>query len=152
MLVSVDKNNFAEIREAVIAYEKTLRLVTVTSSLGLVCSIPDKIKKDKLENIVVICLDGKLGIIKVVRVHRGTENLCNVSVSAILRTVLQCKGATRFALAHNHPTGDTTPSSEDIALTHRVKEASSIIGIEMIDHVIVGKTIEYTSIRDIGLF
>jgi DNA repair protein RadC len=55
-----------------------------------------------------------------------------------------------IAILHNHPSGDTTPSSEDISITRRLKEASEIIGIKLLDHVIVSDT-EYTSFVERGL-
>ncbi len=55
-----------------------------------------------------------------------------------------------IAILHNHPSGDTTPSSEDIAITRRLKEASEIIGIKLLDHLIVSDT-EYTSFVERGL-
>ena len=49
---------------------------------------------------------------------------------------------------HNHPSGDSTPSKEDIKATQRLVEAGKIIGIEVLDHIIVGD--RYSSLREIG--
>jgi len=61
-----------------------------------------------------------------------------------LKTGFFCQGL------HNHPTGDPTPSAEDIAITRRLKEAGEIIGIKVLDHVIVG-TEGYLSFVERGL-
>ena len=51
---------------------------------------------------------------------------------------------------HNHPSGDPTPSNEDILLTRRIKEAGKIIGIELLDHIIIGNNC-YISLREEGI-
>jgi DNA repair protein RadC len=48
-------------------------------------------------------------------------------------------GSSRIILSHNHPSGDTNPSDEDINITKQLKKAGELIGIEVLDHVIVGK-------------
>ena len=53
-------------------------------------------------------------------------------------------------MIHNHPSGDPTPSKEDIRLTSRIKESSKIVGINLIDHIIIGDNI-YTSFGEMGL-
>jgi DNA repair protein RadC len=60
------------------------------------------------------------------------------------------QAASSILLAHNHPSGDPEPSAEDVALTRRLTEAGKIIGIEVIDHVIIGAD-RYTSFREKGL-
>ena len=56
--------------------------------------------------------------------------------------------ASRIILSHNHPSGDVTPSEEDLNLTKKIIEAGDIIGIEILDHVIVGKDNKYWSYRE----
>jgi DNA repair protein RadC len=59
------------------------------------------------------------------------------------------KGAAAVIVAHNHPSGDPEPSEEDVAVTLRLLEASYIVGVRLVDHVIVGRG-SYTSMRDLG--
>ena len=59
------------------------------------------------------------------------------------------RGAAAVIVAHNHPSGDPEPSDEDIEVTVRLLDASKIIGIKLIDHVIIGKG-RYTSMRELG--
>ena len=56
-----------------------------------------------------------------------------------------------FILLHNHPSGDPTPSQEDILLTQRVRKAGDLIGIELLDHIIIGDN-RYISLREKGFF
>ncbi len=57
--------------------------------------------------------------------------------------------AAGLILFHNHPSGDPTPSNEDLALTRRLKKAGSIMGIEVLDHVILGQG-RFTSLKEKG--
>ena len=60
-------------------------------------------------------------------------------------------GAASIALAHNHPSGDPTPSKEDIDLTRRMEEAGRLVGIEVVDHVIVTLDGAWISLKEQGL-
>ncbi len=60
-----------------------------------------------------------------------------------------CGGAS-IIICHNHPSGDSTPSKEDINITARIKECGKIIGIELLDHIIIGNN-EYTSLKEKGI-
>ena len=53
-------------------------------------------------------------------------------------------------ICHNHPSGDPTPSSEDISVTTRINEASKIIGINLVDHIIIGRE-QYVSLKEKGI-
>lgn len=55
-------------------------------------------------------------------------------------------------LSHNHPTGDPTPSREDMEVTKRLVEAGGIVGIEVIDHVVIGDNGKYVSFKERGIF
>ena len=60
-------------------------------------------------------------------------------------------GAVYIILIHNHPSGDPTPSKDDILITKRVNEAGNLIGIELLDHIIIGDN-SYVSFREKGIF
>ena len=57
--------------------------------------------------------------------------------------------AASIIISHNHPSGDTTPSKEDINITKRIKEAGDIIGIKLLDHIIIGDK-NYLSLKEEG--
>ena len=97
----------------------------------------DELKYEKRELVKVIILNIKNIVMKVTDICLGTEN------SAILKPrdahIDAVKmGAPKIILVHNHPSGDPTPSSEDINFTNRLIQASSVIGIELLDHVVIG--------------
>lgn len=54
-------------------------------------------------------------------------------------------------LSHNHPSGDCTPSSEDISVTARIKESGKLLGIELLDHIIIGDMDGYISVKEKGI-
>ena len=89
------------------------------------------------ENFVAICLDrkGKPNAIHTVSIgslHSSVVHPREVFKAAIL------SNSASIIVAHNHPSGDVTPSHDDITVTNRLKEAGKILGIEVLDHVVVG--------------
>ena len=59
--------------------------------------------------------------------------------------------ANSIIIAHNHPSGDVKPSKEDISITKRLKEVGGIIGINLIDHIIIGSKDRYTSLKEMDI-
>ena len=80
----------------------------------------------------------------------GTVNATLVSPRELFLEALK-KNAVSIILLHNHPSGDPTPSQEDILLTQRVRKAGDLIGIELLDHIIIGDN-RYISLREKGFF
>jgi DNA repair protein RadC len=101
------------------------------------------------EVLVMLVLDTKNKIIGAFEVSRGSLNSSIVHPREIFKRALLINGAS-IILGHNHPSGDTTPSKEDKEVTLRLKEGGRILGIEIIDHIIVGDR-GYTSLKGIGV-
>ena len=97
------------------------------------------------EAMILLCLDTKNKINSVFLVSQGTLNASMVHPREVFKRALLAN-ANSIMLVHNHPSGDTTPSSQDIAVTNRLKKAGEIIGIELLDHIIVGGT-DYLSMN-----
>lgn len=94
--------------------------------------------KRDAEEFLVITLDTQHRPIRIVRVTRGTLNASLVHPREVFRAAIaDC--AASVILAHNHPSGDPTPSQEDIATTSRLKQAGDIVGIRVLDHIVVGE-------------
>ncbi len=79
----------------------------------------------------------------------GTLSDCTVGPREVYRTMI-LEAAARFAVLHNHPSGDPTPSPDDVTLTRRLAEAGDLVGIALIDHLVIGRG-TYVSFRDAGL-
>lgn len=100
------------------------------------------------EEMLVVLMDTQLKPKRIVRITRGTLNASLVHPREVFRPAIQ-DSASSIMLVHQHPSGDVTPSREDIAVTQRIREAGQLIGIELIDHLIVGcGTGLVTSIRE----
>ncbi len=97
------------------------------------------IRGNKKEHFIVFFLDTRNQEIKreVVSVGILNENL--VHPREVFEPAIQCSAA-QIIVAHNHPSGDTDPSEEDIAVTSKLKEAGRILGIEILDHIIVSQS------------
>jgi DNA repair protein RadC len=105
--------------------------------------------KETKEMFLTLHLDGKNRIIAMDLVSIGSLNQSIVHCRHVYQTAL-LSNAAAIILIHQHPTGDPTPSSEDIAITRRLKEAGEIMGIKILDHIIVGDG-EYLSFVERGL-
>lgn len=94
-------------------------------------------------------LDGKNRLIALDLVSVGSLNQSIVHPREVFKTAL-LSNAAALILVHQHPTGDPTPSREDIEITRRLKEVGEIMGIKVLDHIIVGDG-EYLSFVERGL-
>ena len=74
----------------------------------------------------------------------GGTNFANVNTKEIIAEALKIR-APKIILVHNHPTGDPTPSKQDIEFTKNVEQASKILGIQLLDHIVIGD-LKYVSI------
>jgi len=101
------------------------------------------------ELFICLHLDGKNRIICMDLVSIGSLNQSIVHPREVFKTAC-LSNAAALILIHQHPTGDPTPSSEDISITRRLKEAGEIMGIKVLDHIIVGDG-EYLSFVERGL-
>ena len=101
------------------------------------------------EILKLVVLNTKNKIIRVKDVFKGSLNTSIVHPREIYSEAIRCGGAS-IIICHNHPSGDSTPSKEDINITARIKECGKIIGIELLDHIIIGNN-EYTSLKEKGI-
>jgi DNA repair protein RadC len=105
--------------------------------------------KETKEMFITLHLDGKNRIICMDLVSIGSLNQSIVHPREVFKTAL-LSNAAAIILVHQHPTGDPSPSSEDLSITKRLKEAGEIMGIKVLDHIIVGDG-EYLSFVEHGL-
>lgn len=103
----------------------------------------------KQEVLKLIMLDTKNNIIGIKDVFKGSLNTSIVHPREIFKEAIK-KSSSSIIICHNHPSGDPTPSKEDINITIRLKECSKIIGIDLLDHLIVGKN-QYVSLKEKGI-
>lgn len=103
----------------------------------------------KQEFLKIIMLNTKNYVIKVKNVFIGSLNSSIVHPREIYCEAIK-NSSSSIIICHNHPSGDPLPSSEDINITNRLKECSKLIGIELLDHVIIGDGV-YISLKEKGI-
>lgn len=101
------------------------------------------------EELWALALDGRHGLRAARRVASGGVHGLHIGVRDVLRVVLK-EAASSFVLVHNHPSGDPTPSQEDIAFTRRVCDGAEAVGTPLLDHVIIARQ-RATSMFELGL-
>lgn len=101
------------------------------------------------EHLKVILLDSKNRVLRVVTVYVGSLNTSVVRVGELFREAIRANAAA-VILAHNHPSGDPTPSPEDVKVTELIVQAGQLMDIDVLDHVIIGQQ-RYVSLKERGL-
>jgi DNA repair protein RadC len=103
-----------------------------------------------VEQFYVIYLSNNNAVLSVEKMSEGGMTATMVDARVIFKRALEIIGATKFVLAHNHPSGNLKPSEADKLLTQRMKEAGQFLELQLLDHVIVGHN-QYFSFADEGL-
>jgi DNA repair protein RadC len=103
-----------------------------------------------VEQFYVMYLSNNNAVLAVEKMSEGGMTATMVDARVIFKRALEINGTTKIVLAHNHPSGNLTPSQADKLLTQRMKEAGKFLEFELLDHVIVGHN-QYFSFADEGL-
>jgi DNA repair protein RadC len=101
------------------------------------------------EHLRVLLLDTRNRLVKVSEVYRGSLNSSLIRIGEVFRDAVRINAAA-LIIAHNHPSGDPTPSPEDVAVTKAIGEAGKLLDVEVLDHIIIGKN-KYVSLKAKGL-
>jgi DNA repair protein RadC len=96
------------------------------------------LRGEKREHFVAILLDAKAQVMRVANVHIGTLTASIVGAREVFREAIR-DGASSIIVAHNHPSGDPTPSPEDIEVTQKLIEIGELLDIPVLDHIIIGE-------------
>lgn len=102
------------------------------------------------EQLIVVSLDTKNQPTSIHVASIGSLNSSIVHPREVFKVAI-LSNANSIIIAHNHPSGDPTPSKEDISITQRLKEVGKLIGIDLIDHIIIGEEKRFTSLKEKGL-
>ena len=101
------------------------------------------------EHLRVINLDTRNRVINIEKLYVGSLNSSTVRVGEIFRAAI-ARNAAAIVVLHNHPSGDPTPSPEDVAITRAVVQAGKLLDIDVLDHVVIGLG-KYVSLKERGL-
>lgn len=122
--------------------------------------VADLLREDNrlfdVEHLQILLLNARRKLIRIERVSQGTLDSILVHPREVFKSAISANAAA-VVLAHNHPSGDPTPSEKDIKVTRDLIRASQLLKIDVIDHVILGKPTEgrardYVSLRELGYF
>lgn len=101
------------------------------------------------EEMWVVCLDQRNRVRCLVELYKGSVNSSQVRVGEIFRQAI-AENSPAIILAHNHPSSDTTPSSDDVAVTKDIVQAGKLLDIQVLDHLVISNG-RYTSLKERGL-
>lgn len=134
------------VKEGSILYE-VRRISSPTEAAGLGRKFLEETDR---EQVIVCCLDTKNQPVSMNIVSIGTINSSLVHPREVFKTAILSNAAS-IILFHNHPSGDPEPSTEDTTITRRIKEAGTLMGIELLDHVIIGSEGRFYSMKEQGI-
>lgn len=137
--------------------ELTKRMAKATNQDGLKLLSPKAVadyymqdmRHMTTEQVLVVFIDSKSKVLGDMVISTGTVNSSIVAPREIFLNALRHQ-ATYIIMLHNHPSGDPTPSKEDVITTKRIQEAGRLIGIRLMDHVIIGDN-KYISLKEQGI-
>ncbi len=144
------------VRELVVAYrpmrDQEGRIISVPSVALSTPSVAAQIiapllADQPVEIFAVACLSARNRLLAWHIVSRGTRLSTLVSIPDVFVPACVTPGTVALLLSHNHPSGDPTPSEDDIALTARVQAAAAVLDFSLLDHLIVGEGGQYYSFR-----
>lgn len=132
--------------------ELAVRMTTPTNYQKIKIKRPEDIvnllmedmRLEKQEIVKLIILNNKNEIIRIKNIALGGINAVNMSIKDVLSEPIKIQ-APKIILAHNHPSGDATPSKADIEVTEKIFELAQIFNIELLDHIVIGN-MHFTSI------
>jgi DNA repair protein RadC len=101
------------------------------------------------EELRVILLDTRNRLLKIESVYRGSVNTSQVRVGEIFKTAIR-NNAPSLIVVHNHPSGDPTPSPDDVAITRAILSAGKLLDVDVLDHLVIGQG-RYVSLKERGL-
>jgi len=101
------------------------------------------------ESVRVVLLDTKNRVLGIRQVYQGSLNTSLIRIGELFREAIN-QGCAAIVVVHNHPSGDPTPSPEDIRVTEQIIQAGNLLDIEVLDHLVVGHN-RYVSLREQGL-
>lgn len=128
--LKIERTTFAE---NITPYGRAIR-----DSKGVAEIVHALIGTEAVEVLIVLHLDARNHLVGYTEVARGGMASCAVAIGDVLRPLVVA-ATPGFIVAHNHPSGDPSPSPDDTAITKRIQDGAHLLGIKLLDHVIVGQ-------------
>ncbi len=122
---------------------------TINSPADAAALIKYEMSALEQEQLRVLLLDTRNHVLDIVEVYRGSVNTSQVRVGEVFKAAIR-RNATAVIVAHNHPSGDPTPSPDDVAITRALVQAGKLVDVDVLDHLIIGEG-KYISMKERGL-
>lgn len=114
------------------------------------------LKNEEQESFYVLTCNARLIVTKIFQATKGLADRTPIHAREVFREAI-LQNSARVVLAHNHPTGDPSPSPEDVTTTNKLVEAGKIVGITVLDHIIIGggeqreRSLDFISLKEEGI-
>ena len=143
------------VRELVLAYRARPSPIGIDSSQRL--SAPREaaavltalLSHEAIEVFAIVCLSTKHHLQAYYEVSRGSLDATLVHPRDVFKAAIMANAAA-LIMAHNHPSGDPTPSPDDLLITRKLVQAGEVLGVDVVDHIIVGHDGKYYSFKETG--
>jgi DNA repair protein RadC len=124
-------------------------LPRITKPADAAALLRDWLGHETVEVCYLLLLNTKHDVIGAHQLSRGTLDRCTVHPRDVFKAAIVANAAA-LIVAHNHPSGDLTPSPDDTALCYRLRQAGDLIGVDLIDFLIIGCDTRYFSFKEAG--
>lgn len=131
------------------SWDKTEK-IKISSAEDVFRMFGQKLKGKKKEHFLALLLDSRNRLLRAAEISVGSLDASIVHPREVFKEAI-AESASRLILVHNHPSGDPKPSEADVEITKRLAAAGKILGLEILDHVIIGNKIA-SSLKEEGLF
>jgi DNA repair protein RadC len=101
------------------------------------------------EHLRVILLDTRNRVLDIVEVYKGSVNSSQVHVGEVFKAAIR-RSASALIVVHNHPSGDPTPSPDDVAVTRAIVQAGKLLDVDVLDHMVIGQG-RWVSLKERGV-
>ena len=146
--IQVSFERIVLVKEKARRYELPRKIGSPEEAYNAITTITN-VQEEAQEVFGILILNTKNKIVAVHEVSRGTLNTCMVHPREVFKPAV-LHNAAAIICFHNHPSGDTEPTQDDIEATKRLIEAGKIMGIEVLDHIVVGDD-GYVSLKERGV-
>jgi len=122
---------------------------TVNSPADAAALVAYEMSALEQEHLRVILLDTRNWVLEIVEVYKGSVNSSQIHVGEIFKAAIR-RNAPALIVVHNHPSGDPTPSPDDVAVTRAIVQAGKLLDVDVLDHMVIGQG-RWVSLKERGL-
>jgi len=124
---------------------------TITSPADAAALVAYDMSALEQEHLRLILLDTRNRVLEIVEVYKGSVNSSQVHVGELFKSAIR-RNASALIVVHNHPSGDPTPSPDDVAVTRSIVQAGKLLDVDVLDHMIIGQGKDrWVSMKERGL-